>query len=84
MKRIAAALILTVFAFPAYAANECTEADAEKLSQKVIAFIEENPGSAQKIEGIMSEIEKEYGGEPSEEQVCDALGKLLERLPETN
>ena len=83
MKRIAAALILTAFALPAHAAEECTEADAEKLSEEVIAFIQKNPDSAQKIEGIMAEIEKEYGGEPSQEQVCEALDKLLKRLPET-
>ena len=83
MKKLALAAVLTGFALSATgqdapaAAEVCTEAVAARISDEIVTFIQQNPSEAQKIEGYMVAIEKDYGGEPSEAQTCEALGKLL-------
>ena len=80
MKKILFAAVVAAFAMPAMAAEECTEAKAEELSQKLFAMIDADESKASSVERHMDEIEKEYGGEPSEAQVCEALQKLIDRV----
>lgn len=80
MRRLAAVALIAAFTVPALAAEECTEEKAEALSNELFKTIEDNPGLAEKLEHHIAEVEKEYGGEPSEEQTCEALRKLMARM----
>ena len=79
MKRLAIAAAMVTFAFPVLA-DTCNDEKAEALSQEVFVLIDKDASKADQIEGYMDEIEKEYGGEPSEAQVCEALQKLIDRI----
>ena len=76
MKRLVAITLVSMLATPALAAEECTEEMSEKLSQELFTFLEENPDAGKNMDQHIETVEKEYGGEPSEAETCDALKKL--------
>lgn len=76
MKRVALIAMFSLFAVPAMAAEDCTAEKSDKLSEELFAYLEEHPEKAQNMEAHIATVEKEYGGEPSEAETCDALMKL--------
>ena len=60
--------------------EECTEEAAEAKSAELFAMIEADPTLAPKLEGAVAEVEAEYGGEPTPEQTCEAIQKLMDKL----
>lgn len=80
MVRLTAIALAAAVAWPALAAEECTDDKAEALSNELFKMIEDRPGLAEKMERHVVEIEKEYGGEPSEAETCEALRKLIARM----
>lgn len=80
MKRLAVFALAAALAFPVLADETCTKDKAEALSNELLKMIEDNPSLAVEMERHITEIEKEYGGEPTEAQTCEALGKLMTRM----
>ena len=80
MKRIAAAAtLLTLLALPVHADEACTEERAEALTEELLTMLNEDPDAAQRIDSHMEAVEQEYGGEPPEDKVCEALQKVIDR-----
>ncbi len=76
-----AVAVLAALAFgSAASAQECTEAEAERLSGELFAMIEADPSLAERMETAIAEVEAEYGGEPSEAETCEAIEKLMTKL----
>jgi len=85
MKRIALAALVAAFALPALpvlADDACTEEKAEALSQELFAMLDADPDKAPAVQNAIEEVEAEYGGEPNEAQVCDALQKVIDKVTE--
>ena len=78
-KFIIAGAALALSAAPAFA-QECTEELAEEKAQALFAMIEADPSKAENLEKYIGEVEEEYGGEPTPEQTCEALDKLIEKV----
>ena len=80
MKRLAVLVLVAGMCGPAYAAEECTEAKADALSDDLFKLVENNPGLVETMQHHIGEIEKEYGGEPPVAETCAALRKLMVRI----
>ena len=79
MTASAALALMIASASPVLSADECTEEAAQERQEKLMAFMGENPDKAPQVMEIIEGVETEYGGEPNEDQVCEALDKVLER-----
>ncbi len=79
MAASAAFTIMMAMTPPAVAQEVCTEEGAGERQEKLMAFMGENPDKAPQVLEIIKGVETEYGGEPNEDQVCEAIDKVLER-----
>ncbi len=77
MKKLILVACVAAFSVPALAADECTEERAKALSDQIFGMIDKDPSLGEKLDGYVAEVEKDYGGEPSEAQICEALEKLV-------
>lgn len=78
-KWLAAGFVAVVMsAGPALAADgECTDEMLEAKQGELFAYLQANPEKGEKLETVVAEVEKEYGGEPPREQQCEAMDKLM-------
>lgn len=86
MKRliIAAAAAAALLAGPALA-EECTEEVAAQKSEQLFQLLDADPAKGENLERWVEEVEAEYGGrEPTPEETCDALDKLIAKVQAAN
>jgi len=78
-----AVLLLTagLFTTPASAGEKCTEADLDALTGQMLDTLVEHPKSGDHLEEEIQRVADEgYGGQPSDEESCEALEKVIEAL----
>lgn len=74
------ALLVAVSVFPAAAADDCTPELFEAKGKQLDALMQKNPDLASRVPEVVAEVEKDYGGEPTEEKRCEAMDKLYSSL----
>lgn len=84
MKKFVLAAVFALAAGPLASApalaQECTEEAAEGLSQELFNIVEEKGTPEEQLEQYVAEVEAHYGGEPTPEQTCEALGMLIDKV----
>lgn len=61
-------------------AQDCTEEAAEEKSQELFEIVQADPSKAEDLEAAILQVEEEYGGEPDESEVCEALQKVIDLI----
>jgi hypothetical protein len=72
--------VLLASAAPASAAQDCTPDRIDTLTQELMDMLTDNPSAGDHLDAELARVEQEYGGEPSDEQACEAFEKVIEAL----
>lgn len=77
MRKLILAAAFAAMAAPA-AAQACTEDEVNALTDEFYATLDENGTTEAQLEQYFIEIENHYGGEPSDEQTCEAIQMMID------
>jgi len=61
-------------------AEECPPELLQERSAALLIYLQDHPEKTAKMAIYKAEVEAEYGGKPSDAQLCDALDKIMARL----
>ncbi|MFD1157670.1 hypothetical protein [Roseovarius aestuarii] len=61
-------------------AQGCTNEQIQQKTDALFIYVQDHPEKAGKMARHKAEVEAEYGGKPSEAELCEALDKIQARL----
>jgi hypothetical protein len=61
-------------------AEDCTRELLQEKTSTLFIYSQDHPEKAEKMPTYKAEIEAEYGGKPSEAQLCEVLDKVLAKM----